>query len=230
MPNAEYVLANAAHVIAPPKNVTLVQAAGLIEVAATVISNLAAANLTSGETVLIHGGAGGIGSFAIQYAKALGCQVVTTAGNAEKLAYVRTLGADFALDYHQDWVTELKQHTGGADVILDIMGAKYLELNIAALNRAGRLVVIGLQGGVKGTLNLGKLLAKNGTITATSLRFRPDEEKATICTQVAQQVWPLIETGKIKLPNQTTIEFNNAAYAHRQLASGDNIGKIVLTI
>lgn len=227
---AEYFVVPVGQVIPPPKGVSLASAAGLIEVAATVVSNLDVAGLRPGETFLVHGGAGGIGSFAIQYAKALGCQVVTTAGSAAKLDYVRGLGADIALDYHEDWVAALKDEVGGADVILDIMGAKYLESNVAALRRGGRMVVIGLQGGVKGTLNLGSLLSKNGTISATSLRFRPAEEKAAICARVRDEVWPLIESGTIKLPNETFIPFEDVRSAHEHLAGGDNIGKIVLTL
>lgn len=227
---AEAFVAPAGQVVPVPDGVSLVSAAGLIEVAATVVSNLDVAGLRPGETFLVHGGSGGIGSFAIQYAKALGCTVATTAGSAAKLDYARGLGADVALDYHDDWVAALKEATGGADVILDIMGAKYLELNVAALKRGGRMVVIGLQGGVKGTLNLGALLSKNGTISATSLRFRPKDEKAAICVRVRDEVWPLIASGTIQLPKETFIAFDDVRAAHERLASGDNIGKIVLTV
>ncbi|MDO4784040.1 MAG: NAD(P)H-quinone oxidoreductase [Propionibacteriaceae bacterium] len=227
---AEYFVAPAGQVVVPPKGVSLASAAGLIEVAATVVSNLDVARLSAGETFLVHGGAGGIGSFAIQYAKALGCVVATTAGSQAKLDYVRSLGADIALDYHGDWVGELKEQTRGADVILDIMGAKYLESNVAALKRGGRMVVIGLQGGVKGTLNLGALLSKNGTISATSLRFRPASEKAAICARVRDEVWPLLESGAIRLPHETFVAFDDVRTAHEKLAGGDNIGKIILTL
>lgn len=225
---AEFFTAPAGQVLPIPAGVDLASAAGLIEVAATVSSNLALAQLKAGETFLVHGGAGGIGSFAVQYAKALGCQVAATAGSPEKLDYVRALGADFAFDYHGDWVAELKAATGGADVILDIMGAKYLEANVAALRRNGRMVVIGLQGGVRGTLNLGALLAKNATIAATSLRSRPKDEKADICARVLDSVWPMIESGAIKLPKESFFDISEVRSAHEQLAGGDNIGKIVL--
>lgn len=225
---AEYVVVPAGQVISPPSGVSLQSAAGLIEVAATVVSNLDVARLQRGETFLVHGGAGGIGSFAIQYAKALGCTVAATAGAAGKLEYVRSLGADLAIDYHDDWVGVLRENLGGADVILDIMGAKYLESNVSALKRGGRMVVIGLQGGVKGTLNLGALLAKSGTIAATSLRFRPAAEKAAICARVRDEVWPRIESGEIRLPRETFVPCESVREAHEQLASGDNIGKIVL--
>lgn len=227
---AEYFVAPAGQLVPPPPGVSLTSAAGLIEVAATVVSNLDLAGLTAGETFLVHGGAGGIGSFAIQYVKALGCTVATTAGSPDKLSYVTSLGADIALDYHDDWVAALKDATGGADVILDIMGAKYLESNVAALRRGGRMVVIGLQGGVKGTLNLGALLSKNGTISATSLRFRPHAEKAAICARVREVVWPMIASAQVRLPNETFVPFEDVRSAHERLASGDNIGKIVLVL
>ena len=168
----EFVAVPAGQVVRPPEGVDLVTAAGLVEVAATVVSNMEHVRLTEGETLLVHGGTGGIGSFAIQYAKARGCTVAATAGTAEKLALCRELGADHALDYHDDWVAGLKEATAGrgADVILDVIGGKYLRDNVSALARLGRLVVIGLQGGVKGELNLNVLLGKCATVTATSPR------------------------------------------------------------
>jgi len=228
---ADYVAVDAGQVVRPPAGVDLVTAAGLIEVAATVVSNMDHVRLAPGETFLVHGGAGGIGSFAIQYAKALGCTVAATAGNDEKRAVCTELGADIALDYHDDWVTLLREATEGhgADVILDVMGAKYLDANVTSLARLGRLVVIGMQGGVKGELNLGKLLAKAGTVTATSLRFRPASEKAAICARVASEVWPLITAGRIRLAGETRFPIAAAQQAHEWLAGGDNVGKIVLT-
>lgn len=228
---AEFVAVDAGQVIPPPEGVALVTAAALIEVAATVVSNMDHVQLNSGETLLVHGGAGGIGSFAIQYAKARGCTVATTAGTPEKLALCRELGADIALDYHEDWVAQLRTSTGGrgADVILDIMGAKYLDANVRSLATGGRQVTIGLQGGVKGELNLGMLLSKRGTITATSLRFRPAAEKAAICRRVADEVWPLITSGAIKLAGETRFPIEDVQQAHARLAGGENVGKIVLT-
>lgn len=228
---AEYVAVDAGQVIRPPEGIELVTAAGLLEVAATVVSNMDHVHLTAGETLLVHGGAGGIGSFAIQYGKARGCTVATTAGTPEKLAICRDLGADIALDYHDDWVTLLKEATEGrgVDVILDVMGAKYLDANVTSLARGGRLVVIGLQGGVKGELNLNKLLTKMGTVTATSLRFRPASEKAAICARVADEVWPLISAGTIRTAGETRFPVEDVRQAHEWLASGENVGKIVLT-
>ncbi|MDR1710884.1 MAG: NAD(P)H-quinone oxidoreductase [Propionibacteriaceae bacterium] len=228
---AEYVVVPAGQAIRPPDGVDLVSAAGLIEVAATVLSNFDHVHLAPGETVLIHGGAGGIGTFATQYAKALGARVITTAGSASKLALSRELGADVAIDYHGDWAAEVKQAAPkGVDVILDIMGAKYLEANVAALATGGRLVVIGLQGGRKGTLDLNRLLSKRGTVTATSLRYRPAAEKAAICAAVEARVWPLVESGTIRLAPQTLFEFADVAAAHRLLESGENAGKILLVL
>ncbi len=225
---AQYFVAPEGQLVAPPPGVDLVSAAGVLEVAATVVSNLEEGRLTEGEVFLVHGGAGGIGTFATQYAKALGATVVATAGSPEKLEHCLAHGADHALDYHGDWVAELKAATKGADVILDIIGAKYLESNVSALKRRGRIVVIGLQGGVKGTLNLGALLAKQATISATSLRFRPAAEKAAICAAVEEKVWPMLTDGRVKLSPETRIPFKDVRRAHAQLTGGDNIGKIVL--
>ncbi len=229
---AENFVVPAGQLIPPPPGVDLVTAAGLLEVAATVVSNMDVAGLKAGETLLVHGGAGGIGTFAIQYAKALGANVVATAGSESKLKHCLDHGADSAIDYHGDWVTGVKDATGGrgADVILDIMGAKYLEMNVKAMARRARMVVIGLQGGVKGTLNLGLLLQKNGTITATSLRFRPVKEKAAICARVAETVWPMIADGAIRPAPETRIPFDEVRRAHEILDSGDNVGKLVLVV
>lgn len=228
---AELVAVPAAQVIRPPEGVDLVTAAGLVEVAATVVSNMDHVGLRPGETFLVHGGAGGIGSFAIQYAKGLGCRVAATAGSPEKVEVCRRLGADIALDYHDDWSAQLKEATDGkgADVILDVMGAKYLDVNVKSLARRGRLVVIGLQGGVKGELNLGLLLSKGATVTATSLRYRPVNEKAAIVARVAAEVWPLITSGQIKGAQETRFPVEQVREAHEQLTSGNNVGKIVLT-
>jgi NADPH:quinone reductase-like Zn-dependent oxidoreductase len=210
--------------------VDLVSAAGLIEVAGTVVSNFDHVHLSAGETVLIHGGAGGIGTFAIQYANGLGARVLVTAGTPEKLQLCRDLGAAVAIDYHQDWAAAVTEATGGvgADVILDVMGAKYLEANVACLATDGRLVVIGLQGGRKGTLDLNRLLSKRATVTATSLRGRPVAQKAAVCTRVAEKAWPMIAEGQIILAPETRFGYDQVAAAHAQLESGTNTGKIIL--
>lgn len=229
---AELVSVPAGQVIPPPEGVDLVSAVGLVEVAATVVSNFDHVRLAEGETVLIHGGAGGIGTFAIQYAKAVGARVLVTAGSAEKLELCRELGAEEAFDYHDDWAALVAAATGGrgVDVILDVMGAKYLEANVESLATDGRLVVIGLQGGRKGTLDLNRLLTRRATVTATSLRGRPVEQKSAICKAVQDRVWPLVAAGRIKPAPETRFPLEAVAEAHRHLESGNHVGKVILTL
>jgi NADPH:quinone reductase-like Zn-dependent oxidoreductase len=189
------------------------------------------AHLRPGETLLVHGGASGIGTMAIQLAKAVGARVAVTAGGPEKLARCAELGADILIDYReQDFVEELRKATdgAGADVILDIVGAKYLDRNVKALAVNGRLAIIGMQGGVKGELNLGALLAKRAAITATTLRARPLEEKAAIVAAVREHVWPLIGAGTIRPVVDRTLPMPDAAEAHRALDSGTHVGKVLL--
>lgn len=225
---AEYVAVAAGQVVPPPPGLDLVTAAGVLEVAATVVSNTDIAHLSADELFLVHGGAGGIGSFAIQYAKGLGCRVATTAGSAEKLAYCRDLGADHAIDYHDDWVAQVKE-LGGADVILDNMGAKYLMPNLDALAKDGRLVIIGLMGGRKAELDLNKLLQTRGSVISTSLRSRPADQKAAICRAVVERVWPLYADGSITPPPTKVFAAADVAEAHTYFDSGDHRGKLVLT-
>ena len=228
---AEYVVAPVGQVIPAPQGVDLVSAAGLIEVAATVVSNMDLVHLSAGETFLVHGGAGGIGTFAIQYAKSLGATVATTA-SAAKADHCRAMGADIVCDYHEDWVAQITEATGGrgVDVILDIIGAKYLDPNVRVLADDGRIVIIGMQKGTKGELNISRLLNKRGTISATSLRFRPAEQKAAITAAVRDRIWPLIADGSIRPAPETRIPLAEAARAHELLDSGSNIGKIILTV
>ncbi|MDR1851821.1 MAG: NAD(P)H-quinone oxidoreductase [Propionibacteriaceae bacterium] len=229
---AEYVAVPAGQVVSPPPGVDLINAAGVLEVAATALSNFDHVSLRPGESVLIHGGTGGVGSFAIQYCKALGCKVFATAGSADKLKLCVDMGAEAAFDYHGDWLADLKQATDqlGANVILDVMGAKYLELNVKALSMDGRLVIIGLQGGTKGTLDINRLLNKRALVTATGLRFRPDAQKAEICKAVVDRVWPLYKEGEIQLPEISRYPLERVSEAHQYLTSGENVGKIVLTM
>ncbi len=229
---AELVAVPAGQVVAPPRGVDLVTAAGLIEVSATVVSNFDATSVRRGETVLVHGGAGGIGSFAIQYAHSIGARVIATAGSTDKVTYCLELGADAAVSYREDWVGEVSRLTEnhGVDVILDVMGASYLEPNVASLAVGGRLIVIGLQGGRKGTLDLGRLMTIRGSVLSTTLRSRPVAEKSAICCRVTEVVWPLIGSGAIRPAPQTTFPLAEVAAAHRRLESGDNIGKVVLTV
>ncbi|MFE4663165.1 NAD(P)H-quinone oxidoreductase [Streptomyces hydrogenans] len=229
---AERVVVPAGQLLPVPKGVDLATAAALPEVACTVWSNVfMIAHLRPGETLLVHGGGSGIGTMAIQLAKAVGAKVVVTAGSPEKLARCAELGADVLIDYRtQDFVEELHRATdgAGADVILDIMGAKYLDRNVQALAVSGRLVVIGLQGGVKGELNLGALLAKRAAVMATTLRARPLEEKAAIVAAVREHVWPLVEGGTVRPVVDRTLPMPEAAEAHRLLESGAHVGKILL--
>ena len=230
---AERVLVPAGQLMPVPAGVDLVVAGSLPEVACTVWSNVfMIAGLQPDETLLVHGGSGGIGTMAIQLASALGSRVITTAGSAEKLAVCESLGADVTINYRdQDFVEVVKEATDGkgAEVILDNLGASYLGRNIDALATEGRLVIIGMQGGVKGELNIGKLLSRRGAVIATSLRSRPVEEKAAICASVVEHVWPLIADGSVRPVVHTTLPLEKAAEAHRMMESGDHIGKIMLT-
>ncbi|MDQ1483340.1 MAG: hypothetical protein QOF35_1416 [Actinomycetota bacterium] len=229
---AQYVAVPAGQVIEPPDGVDRVTAAGLLELAATVTSNLQIADLGDGDFFLVHGGSGGIGSFAIQYAKSIGATVMTTSGSDEKLEYCRSIGADLAISYREDWSTAVLNFTDqhGVDVILDNMGAKYLDLHVSILATEGRLMVIGLQGGQRGELDLGRLLMKRGRVIGTTIRSRPTAEKSEICARVAETVWPLISSGAIRPAPQTVFALDQAAEAHRRLESGDNLGKIILAV
>jgi putative PIG3 family NAD(P)H quinone oxidoreductase len=230
---AEKVLVPSGQLMPVPDGVELTTAGALPEAVCTVWSNVfMIAGLQRGETFLVHGGAGGIGTFAIQVAHALGARVLTTAGSAEKLELCRSLGADVAIDYkEQDFVEEVDRATdgAGADVILDNMGAKYLPRNVQALATEGRLVVIGMQGGSKGELDLGQLLRKRAAVIATALRARPVEEKAAICASVVEHVWPLVADGSVRTLLHTTLPFDEAAEAHRIMEDGGHVGKIGLT-
>jgi NADPH:quinone reductase-like Zn-dependent oxidoreductase len=211
--------------------VDLVAAAGVIEVAATVYSNIELIGLIDGDTFLVHGGAGGIGSFAIQYAKGIGATVITTAGSEDKLSYCRSIGADHAYSYRDDWPAAVREVASeGVQMILDNMGAKYLDDHVQLLAMDGALVIIGMQGGRKGTLDLGALSARRGLVTASSLRARPVEQKVAICRGLVQNVWPLIADDTIKQPPLTVFPLAEAAAAHTRLESGDNIGKVILSV
>jgi putative PIG3 family NAD(P)H quinone oxidoreductase len=230
---AEKVLVPAGQVMPVPDGVDMVDAAALPEVACTVWSNVfMIAALQPAETLLVHGGAGGIGTMAIQLAHALGTTVLTTAGSEAKLEVCRNLGADVAVNYRErDFVEAVHEATDGkgADVILDNMGAKYLGRNLDALATEGRLVVIGMQGGSNGELDLRKLMAKRGAVIATGLRARPVSEKAAICAAVVEHVWPLVAQGAVRPIVHSVLPLDQAAEAHRLMEAGDNVGKLVLT-
>ncbi len=213
-----------------PSGVPLVEAAALPEVAATVWSNVfMTAHLAKGERFLVHGGAGGIGTMAIQLAVARGAEVFTTAGSPEKLELCRSLGAT-AISYRDEDFVDVLSEVGGADVVLDNMGAKYLGRNVAALATGGRLVIIGFQGGTKGELDIQALLRKRGSVTATSLRARPLEEKAAICCGVVENVWPHVAAGRIRPIVETTMPLEDVARAHQLMEDGAHTGKILLTL
>jgi putative PIG3 family NAD(P)H quinone oxidoreductase len=231
---AEQVAVPAGQVLPLPEGVDLATAAALPEVAATVFSNLfMAAGVQAGESVLIHGAAGGIGTMAVQLVRAFGAVPMVTAGSQAKLDVVRSLGAEVLVNYREeDFVARVKDATGGrgADVILDVVGAKYLARNVEALATAGRLVVIGLQGGAKAELNLGLLMRKRAAIIATTLRARPAEEKAAIMRAVAEHVWPLIASGEVAAQVDRTFPLAEAAAAHEYFDSGDHVGKVLLAV
>lgn len=232
---AQQVTVPAEQVLRVPEGVDLVTAAALPEVAATVYSNLVmTAQLQPGETVLIHGATGGIGTMAIQLAKALGAKVAATAGTAEKVSTAKAfLGADIAINYTEDgFAQSLKEQNGGkgADVILDVVGAKYLKENIEALADYGRLVVIGLQGGAKGEIDLGKLLSKRAAVIGTSLRPRPVAEKGVIMNAVRESVWPLITDGSIKPLVAKSFPIEQVREAHEYFDSGEHVGKVLLLL
>jgi putative PIG3 family NAD(P)H quinone oxidoreductase len=231
---AERVVCPAGQVMPVPEGVSLEQAASLPEVACTVWSNVfMIAALQPGEWILVHGGAGGIGSLAIQLARALGARVMATAGSAPKLRKCAELGAEVAIDYQrQDFVAEVNAATAGhgADVILDNMGGSYLTRNIEALATEGRLVVIGLMGGTKGELDLDKLMTKRAAVISTRLRPRPVHEKAAICAAVVEHVWPLFADGTISPVIGARIPLAEASRAHALMESGESSGKILLTV
>lgn len=227
---AERVAVPAGQLMPVPDGVSLVEAAALPEVACTVWSNVfMTAHLREGERFLVHGGAGGIGTLAIQLAVARGAEVWATAGSERKLEVCRSLGAT-PISYRDDDFVAVLSEAGGADVVLDNMGAKYLGRNVDALATGGRLVVIGMQGGTKGELDLSALLRKRGSVTATSLRARPTVEKAAICCGVVENVWPLVAAGKVKPIVHDTLPLSDVARAHEALEAGEHIGKIVLTV
>jgi len=229
---AEQVAVPAGQVLPVPDGVSLADAAGLPEVACTVYSNVVLlAGLAAGETLLVHGGASGIGTMAIQLGHALGARVVCTAGSPAKLERCRQLGCDLAISYRdEDFVEVVSEFTGGrgADIILDIMGAAYLQRNVTALAAGGRLVVIGMQGGSRAELDLNQLLRKRASVHATSLRARPADQKAAIVASVRDQVWPLISAGRVRPVIDTILPLAAAPEAHRLMETGDHVGKILL--
>lgn len=234
---AEYVAVPAGQVLPLPETVELHHGAGLPEVACTVWSNLfMTANLAAGQLLLLHGGASGIGTHAIQVARALGCRVAVTAGSVNKLDLCRELGAEITINYRdEDFVERIRAESdgAGAEVIFDIMGAAYLDRNLDALAVGGRLIIIGMQGGVKGELNIGKLIAKRTGVLGTALRSRPVDGpggKTEIVTAVVANVWPMIADGRVRPIIGAEFPVQEAHAAQQLLASGDVSGKVLLRV
>jgi putative PIG3 family NAD(P)H quinone oxidoreductase len=234
---AEYVSVPAGQLMPVPDTVEVHHAAALPEVSATVWSNVVmTGGLSAGQVLLIHGGGSGIGTHAIQVARALDCRVAVTAGSAAKLDLCKELGADIAINYREeDFVERLREATdgAGADVILDIMGAAYLDRNVDALANDGRLVIIGMQGGVKGELNVGKLMGKRGGVIGTTLRARPVQGKSSkseVVAEVIRNVWPMVADGRVRPIIGAEFPIEAAAAAHELLDSGDVSGKVLLRV
>jgi putative PIG3 family NAD(P)H quinone oxidoreductase len=232
---AERVAVPAVQLLPRPAGVELATAAALPEVTCTVWSNVfSLAGLRRGESFLVHGGSSGIGTMAIQLAARAGARVFTTAGSAAKLAACRELGAEVAIGYRdEDFVERVREATGGAgvDVVLDNMGAAYLARNVDALAVGGRLVVIGMQGGTRAELDLGKLLAKRASVAATALRSRPPTGpggKEGIVAAVRAQVWPDVERGVVRPIVDRRLPMSRAAEAHRVVEAGEHVGKVLL--
>ena len=229
---AEFCAAPAVQCLPLPRGFDMVAAAAIPETAFTVWNNVfERGRLKPGEWILIHGGSSGIGTMAIQLAHALGSRVLATAGSAEKCAACERLGAARAINYREtDFVTAARDMTGGrgVDVVLDMVGGDYLPRNIDVLAVEGRLVQIGLQAGATGQLNMGPLLVKRLTITASTLRARSVQEKGAVAAAVRTNVWPLLESGAVKPIIHATFPLRAAADAHRLLESSQHIGKIVL--
>jgi putative PIG3 family NAD(P)H quinone oxidoreductase len=230
---ATQVAVPAGQLLPVPEGLDVVTAAGLPEVTCTVWSNVfMVAALQPDETLLVHGGSSGIGTMAIQLAKALGARVLVTAGTPAKLDACRELGADVAINYREeDFLEVVRRETDhGVDVILDNMGAKYLERNVKALATNGRLVTIGLQGGRKAELDMGALLTKRAAVMAASLRARPVAEKAAIVASVREHVWPLIEAGHVRPVVHTTLPLDEVREAHRIVEASEHVGKVLMTV
>lgn len=230
---AERVLAPWPQVLPLPEGVDPVAAAGLPEVAATVFSNVfMAAAAREGETLLVHGGAGGIGTHAIQVARALGMTVLATVGSEEKARVVEELGATPIRYRDEDFVARVEELTDGrgADVILDVVGAKYLDPNLRAVATNGRIVIIGTQGGATGELNVGRLLQKRAAVIGTTLRARPAAEKAAIMAAVREHVWPLVAAGRVLPLVSRTFPLEQVREAHEYFDSGSHVGKVLLSM
>ncbi len=233
---AELVAVPVGQLMPAPSGISLVDAAALPETSCTVWSMVfgtAAGRMQPGESLLVHGGSSGIGTMAIQLAHQRGSRVLTTVGTPRKAAFCRDLGADVVINYQDETFDDrVLAETGeaGVDVILDNMGASYLPRNVRSLAIGGRLVVLGMQGGRKGELDLGALMAKRATVHSAGLRARPAAEKAEIVAETSVAVWPLVESGAVKLIIDRVLTLDDAAEAHRLVESSEHIGKVVLRV
>jgi putative PIG3 family NAD(P)H quinone oxidoreductase len=233
---AEQVAVPAGQLMRAPEGVSLVDAAALPEVSCTVWSMVfgaQAGRLQVGERLLVHGGSSGIGTMAIQLARARGATVFVTAGTPRKADFCRELGAHVAINYREDVFDDrvlAETHNAGVDVVLDNMGGVYLPRNVRSLAVGGRLIVLGLQGGRKGELDLGALLAKRLTVHAAGLRARPLPQKAAIVAETQQQVWPLVESGTVRPVIDRVLTLDDAVEAHRLVESSEHIGKVLMRV
>lgn len=226
---AEKVAVDQRLVLTKPPAISHVEAAALVEAACTVMSNLDEAAARPGETLLVHGGVGGVGSIAVQVGTALGLRVMATAGGAERVQRCLAMGAERAFDHRSDDWSEEVAALGGADVILDVVGGANLARNLTALSTGGRLVVIGMQRGRKGEIDLGMLLAKRARVIGTTLRARPLRERAAIVASVEERIWPLVPA-QVRPLVHATFPLRDAAAAHAMLEAGGVAGSLVLTV
>jgi NADPH2:quinone reductase len=229
---AQYCTAHETHALPIPGGLTAVEAAGIPETCFTVWHNVfERGGLKKGETLLVHGGSSGIGTVAIQLAKAFGARVITTAGTAEKCDACRRLGADLAINYKaEDFVSMTKSATGGAEVILDMVGGDYIERNYEAAAVEGRIVQIAFQGSPRASVDFRRIMLKRLHHTGSTLRSRSVPDKASIARAVERNVWPLIAAGKVRPVIDAVFPFREAAKAHARMESSIHIGKIMLTM
>lgn len=227
---AEYVTCPADHALPIPAGLDLKDAAGLPETSYTVWSNVVLrGGLTAGERFLVHGGSSGIGTTAIQIARALGARVWATAGSAQKCAACERLGAQ-AINYRSEDFVKILRAAGGANVILDMVGGTYIERNLKALDYEGRLVMIAFLGGAKAEVNFSTIMTRRLTVTGSTLRPQSDLAKARIASQLQRDLWPLVAAGQVRPIIDQTFSLNDAAAAHRYMEEGQNIGKILLEV
>lgn len=231
---AEYCTAPAVQCLPVPKGLSDVEAAGLPETYYTVWSNVFdRGQLSAGESLLVHGGASGIGTTAVQLATAMGHKVYATVGSDERVRAVEALGAVQGINYRtQDYVEEVKKATGGkgVDVVLDMVAGDYINRNINCLADDGRIVIIALLGGAKAEIDCSQILRRRLTVTGSTLRPRPVEFKAEIARSLKERVWPLLEAGKIRPIVHATFPLERACDAHAMMDAGEQIGKIILTV